>query len=123
MIIEEVSPMPLPPRLETPQQTADQVLASGARRLELSRAVPLSFAATVFDHAATRLCWQSADRTRTFEAWSNLDFGFLRGVTRFEHGAVRYLLNFGFGEEDTAKEAARQSNYLPAMQNLGLYQP
>jgi hypothetical protein len=107
MIIEEVSPVPLPPRPETPQQTADQVLASEARRLERSRSVPLSFAATVFDHAATRLCWQSADRTRSFEAWSNIDFGFLCAVTRFEHAGVRYLLTFGFGEEDTAKEAAR----------------
>jgi hypothetical protein len=110
--IQKVRPvmLPAPPDEALPADPARQgafrqILANRPRR-EL-----VCLSATVYDHRATLLRWFGSNG-RMFEAWSNIDFNLMRGVGAVQQGDTEhYLLYLGLGNVDTARLAARWSEF------------
>ncbi len=102
---EELVPLDEPPAVEqtaVPAPTPEEIAADRAEWLEESRAHPevmLSLSGTVYDHKATLLRWRDGDEE--FQAWSNIDFNVMRGMSSVEVGSTTYLIFMMIGDEST----------------------
>ena len=102
---EELVPLDEPPAVEqtaVPAPTPEEIAADRAEWLEESRAHPevmLSLSGTVYDHKATLLRWRNGDEE--FQAWSNIDFNVMRGMSSVEVGSTTYVIFMMIGDEST----------------------
>jgi hypothetical protein len=63
---------------------------------------------TIYDGETTHIRWQGSTPGRSFEAWSNINFDYLRGLGTLRLPSSEILiLAMGMGEVDTARLAAR----------------
>jgi len=62
--------------------------------------------------------WWSQDRTREFQAWSNVDGCWLSGFGEFKAGGKQYALVFVIGEQDVDKIAAAMARHGAAYTSL-----
>ena len=111
--IQEVIPVALPPRPAPPAPATDaQKLAARQFLAAQPKRESTSLSATVYDRQATLIEWRSKDNTRSFKAWSNIDFNYLRGITNIQQGDThRFYFYFGIGTVDTAWMASRFARF------------
>jgi hypothetical protein len=111
--IQEVIPVALPPRPAPPALATDtQRLAARQFLATQSKHESSCLSATVYDQHATRIEWRSKDNTRSLQAWSNIDFNYLRGITQIQQGDTRrYYFYFGIGTVDTTWMASRFARF------------
>ena len=90
--IEEVIPVELPPHPAPPvARTAAQQQAFLQSRPARPKREMVNFSSTVYDHRATVIDWRSKDNTRSFRAWSNIDFNYIRGIHNIQHGDTHLI--------------------------------
>ncbi len=111
--IQEVIPVALPPRPATKAPpTEAQKQAFLQSRPARPKIKTVNFSTTVYDHIATVIEWHSKDRTRSFRAWSNIDFNYIRGIHNIQHGDTHLIyFYFGIGNVDTRWMASRFSRF------------
>lgn len=73
-----------------------------------------SLSATVVDHQATRLHWRHDGEN--YEAWSNVDFNYLTGFTRFKVDGRYYDPYFGIGNTSSEYEGVEKPPVFPTRQ-------
>ena len=111
--IQEVLPVELPPRpVPPPPLTAAQRQSFLATRALQPKLQFVCLSSTVYDHWATHITWRDNEGKHVFEAWSNVDFEFLRGVTNIRQGdTTRIYFHLGIGSVDTEKMATRYARF------------
>lgn len=64
--------------------------------------------ATVYDHRKTLVRWHgNGTPTKSFAAWSNIDFNHFSSIGAFESGGICYSYMMGVGNQDTVRLRAR----------------
>lgn len=124
--IQKIVPFELPPIPEPPQPvepTAEEREQLAALKAAHEEQILLMMSVTVYRSEAypgkvrTQFRWWSQDRSREFEAWSNVDGNWLSGFASFESGGRTYSLLFGIGEQDvdqwTRALASKGRTYTP----------
>ena len=111
--IQEVIPVALPPRPAPPAPATDaQRLAARQFLAAQPKRESSCVSATVYDRQATLIEWRSKDNTRSFQAWSNIDFNYLRGITQIQQGDIRrFYFYFGIGTVNTTWMASRFARF------------
>lgn len=111
--IEEVIPVALPsrpPPPAAPDEARRQAFLQS--RPARSKIETVNFSTTVYDRRATVIEWHSKDRTRSFRAWSNIDFNHIRGIHDIQHGDTHLIyFYFGIGNVDTRSMASLSSRF------------
>jgi hypothetical protein len=108
--IEQVVPPEIPPAAApavaqpSPEEAARRHAAFLAGRMAHPVCL-LSLSATVYDHKATLLRWRHGETQ--YQAWSNIDFEYLRGFGNFESGGTTYHLMMMIGNVSTKPRTTR----------------
>jgi hypothetical protein len=102
MMREIADPGMSEPRAVVAQELLAQSAAELLARQEVLRStIVITLSATVFDREQTMLRWNVG--TEEYVAWTNVDFNYLRGLSKFSSHGKSYLLNLGIGDEINSK--------------------
>ena len=109
MILEHVTPPDVPaanptdPADSTSESVAADFATKKAQWLEYRRTHPevrINLSARIYDHRTTLLTWKNHDVG--YQAWSNIDFSLLSGLTNFRAGDTTYHVSLAIEQVSTA---------------------
>lgn len=101
--IQRVEPVPEPePPAAIPAPDPEALARFREMAAKRQKPVFIMLSATVYDNENTLLRWHPNGRSDLeMTAWSNVNFEFLRGRSRFTHYGTDYYLFMGMGHEST----------------------